>query len=162
MSSDLPSTLQFDLDAARAAGDRAEEARVLNRVGAHYQQMLEYETALVYYEEALAINHAIGHVLGQAVTLHNSALILQAQGQLGQALDRFRQSLELRRALGDRAAEADMLLKSGNVLLLMERHAEAVAQFSAAQAIYEELGRAAQAGLARERLARAQARLNRE
>ncbi|MEZ4642848.1 MAG: tetratricopeptide repeat protein [Chloroflexota bacterium] len=60
-----------DLEQARADGDQAGEAAALTNLGLVYYSREEYDTAVSYYEQAIAISQAIGDKANEAITLTN-------------------------------------------------------------------------------------------
>ena len=69
----------------------------------------DYDTALRYLEESLAIRRAIGDWAGEGVTFNNLSQIYKARGDYDTALRYLEESLAILRAIGDRAGEGATL-----------------------------------------------------
>jgi CHAT domain-containing protein len=88
----------------RAAGDRKEEATVLNNIGNAYNTLGEKQKALEYYNQALPLHRAVGNKDGEANTLGNIGRVYQDIKQPTLAIKYFEQSatttLQLRSGVG--------------------------------------------------------------
>ena len=78
----------------------------LNNLSADLQGARDYDTALRYLEESLAILRAIGNRAGEGTTLNNLSALCHARGDYT-ALRYLEESLAILRAIGDRAGECD-------------------------------------------------------
>jgi tetratricopeptide (TPR) repeat protein len=91
------------------------------------------------YDQALGIYRDVGDRLGEANTLKAIGDVLQFLKQSREALERYDQALGIYRDVGARLGEANVLCELGR--LQAETDAEqAMAQFLAAQTIYETIG----------------------
>ena len=93
----------------RALGEQANEAETLLRRGAAYGDLRRYPDELEDGQAALRIVQRLGDPRAQA-----RAFYLIAQARIGQydfdgSIEAFERAVELRRAVGDRSAEADLL-----------------------------------------------------
>jgi tetratricopeptide (TPR) repeat protein/class 3 adenylate cyclase len=100
---------QDALRLAREHGNAAQQAVILNSLGVTLMRLQRPTDALTALEEGLARSRASGERILEA---HASAALGQLYrtiGDLGRALERFEQSLEIRRVLNDRTGQASML-----------------------------------------------------
>ena len=96
-----------------ACGDRAVETELLNNIGYSYYRLGQYEDALNYYRRGLALSKPGSNLY--ALILDNMALALEKLGDLDNALERQRQSLNLRKALDDRRGISYSLDSLGSI-----------------------------------------------
>ena len=85
------------------------EAFSLDRIGASYTDLGEYQKALDHFNRSLALRRGVGDHRGEAVTLQNIAVVYADLGEPRKALEYYDQALALLRELGDRANEANTL-----------------------------------------------------
>jgi len=102
----------------------------LHSLGLVVRQQGDYRAAKAYYEEALAIERAIGDRRGEGATLGNLGLIYQDQGDYEEAQGYYEQDLQITRTIGDRRGEGITLLHLG-----MACHAQG--DYAQAQQYYE-------------------------
>ena len=69
----------------------------------------DYETALTYLKQSLAIRQQIGDKAGEGTTLNNISQIYDAQGDYETALTYLKQSLAISQQIGDKAGEGTTL-----------------------------------------------------
>jgi len=69
----------------------------------------QFDSALLYYEQALAIQQEIGNRQGEGATLNNISQIYQARGDYDTALRYLEQSLGIMQEIGDRQGEGTTL-----------------------------------------------------
>ena len=96
-------------------GDRFGEATTLSSIGLVYSDLGEKQKALDYYNQALALERAVGNRAGEAALLNNIGAVYAALREQQKALDYYNQTLPLERVVGDRAAEATTLSGIGAV-----------------------------------------------
>ncbi|TAE02644.1 MAG: CHAT domain-containing protein [Oscillatoriales cyanobacterium] len=99
----------------RSAGDRLQEAIILNNIGFVYNDLGEQQKALQYFNQSLPVSRAIGDRRWEATALHNIGGIYDNLGEQQKALDYYNQSLPLSRAVGDRSGEATTLNQIGGI-----------------------------------------------
>ncbi|MGB3516153.1 MAG: CHAT domain-containing tetratricopeptide repeat protein, partial [Elainellaceae cyanobacterium] len=75
--------------------DRQGEGNALGNLGNAYFSLGQYQTAIDFYEQNLAIAREIGDRVGEAGTLNNQGIALFYTGQFSQAESTLRQSLEV-------------------------------------------------------------------
>jgi len=88
------------LEAARQAGDRILEGRVLNNQGLLHSWREDHDRALDYYRAALELRQSIGYTRGVAVNQHNIGDVHLRRGDRSRAAGAFARSRDLARALG--------------------------------------------------------------
>ncbi|WP_170068001.1 AfsR/SARP family transcriptional regulator [Lentzea guizhouensis] len=117
--SDWIDTHGVALAAARAAGDRTAEGRMLITLGIALREVRRHDEAIECCHQALAIFRAIGDRTRQEPVLNNLGIAYMATGRLDEALACYEQSAEIARDLGHQHTEAVLL---NNIALL---HADA-------------------------------------
>jgi tetratricopeptide (TPR) repeat protein len=113
-------------DAARLAGltlTPGGDARALYQLGWAKDATGDRATALEYYGQALPIRREVGDRAGEAVTRYNVAMIHRAQGDLGRAVAKLEQVVELDRQVShpDRQSDSEMLHRLRQELANSER-----------------------------------------
>ena len=87
---------------------RQQRARALNGAGSLATEQGDFDAALRYHQEGLALRRALGDQAGAADILHNLALTARCQGDFTQALQWFEESLGEMVKLGH-APESDVM-----------------------------------------------------
>jgi DNA-binding SARP family transcriptional activator/Tfp pilus assembly protein PilF len=136
---DCITTHRIALDSARAAGNRAGEAWVLNNLGDALGKTRD-GAAVGYLEESVAIRREIGDKAGEAQSVNNLADAFETLGRLPEAQDLLRHALELNREVGNRSGEGAALVNLGSVLLRLDLADEAAVQLQAARQVFDEIG----------------------
>ncbi|MCB1033443.1 MAG: tetratricopeptide repeat protein, partial [Acidobacteria bacterium] len=98
--------LEESLTTFRKLGDDFEQAQLLNAVGIAHAGNLDPDAAVAAYQEAHALYGKTGNREMEVITLYNLATVRISQGRVRDALDRFRQSVQSFRDLGNLYAEA--------------------------------------------------------
>ena len=84
---------------ARDIGARIDDniglARALNTIGIVHGQLGEFDEAMRYHRESLAISEAIGNRAGLAKALRGTGLIHRERGNSRSALEDYRRSLAI-------------------------------------------------------------------
>jgi tetratricopeptide (TPR) repeat protein len=88
------------------------ESSTLGNLGIAYHQLGEYQRALSYHQQALAIDKTLGDRLQEARTLGNIGNVYNLLGDHRRALTHYEQCLQISSELGDRLIESTSL---GNV-----------------------------------------------
>lgn len=125
----------------REIGDRAEEATTWANVGTLYSGLGRHEEALRALDRALGLTE--GSTDGRrarASALAARGTVERRLGRLDASLGSLERSLALRRALGDRAGEAMVLLELGATRSELGRPEAARASFEAALALSRRSG----------------------
>jgi tetratricopeptide (TPR) repeat protein len=100
----------------------------------------DYDQALVWYRQSLAIVKALGDRAGIASSYHQLGMVAQDRGDYDQALEEYRKSLAIFEALGDRAGMASSYGQLGNVDCLRGDYDQALEWCRKSLAIREALG----------------------
>jgi CHAT domain-containing protein/tetratricopeptide (TPR) repeat protein len=124
----------------REAGDRAEEAVLLNNIGLVYSALGEQQKALEYYSQSLPLLRAVGDRSLEATTLTNIGLVYSALGEQQKALEYYSQSLPLWRAVGDRRGEATTLTSIGLVYSQLGEQQKALEYYSQSLPLFRAVG----------------------
>jgi DNA-binding SARP family transcriptional activator len=132
-------THEVALASARAIGDRAGEAWVLNDMGVVLSQQ-QVPDADRYFVQALEIRRELNDLRGQAQTTNNLAFSYQFRGLYEKAVELLQDALVLQRAVGHRYGEATALCNMGEAYVELSRYAEAISCEQDALKIVQELG----------------------
>lgn len=106
-------SLQILQQSLRVAGDRTDRGQTLNAIGDVYFDLGEYESALDYYQQALALRQSIGDRYGMARTQNNLGRTYSKLGKLSQSLEFYQLALNLANSLGDEAGKVNALNSLG-------------------------------------------------
>ena len=87
----------------------AVRANALNSLGLSWHALGEYDQALDYLKQSLAILREIGDQQGEGATLNNISQIYAARGDYDRALDYLKLSLAIQREIGDKQGEGTTL-----------------------------------------------------
>ena len=88
-------------------------AALLHHLGMVAQRRGDYEAALDWYRQSLAIEEQLGNRAGMAGSYHHLGMVAQDKGDYEAALDWYRQSLAIDEQLGNRAGMASTLSQIG-------------------------------------------------
>ena len=101
----------------------------------------DYETALRYLEQSLAIQQQIGDLQGEGVTFNNISQIHKVRGNYETALRYLEQSLVIMQQIGDILGMATTLNNIGVIYLNQKNDAESAIQFFIqSYQIFEKIG----------------------
>ncbi len=128
------------LELLRLAEDEPGEARALNHLAVLGRKVGDYDDALRYYFDALAIERRVGTVRHQARILSNIGFAYFSLGDLERAKGFFLQALPLRRQAQDRRGEAVTLGHLGIVLRQLGDTISALDHHHQALLAYQQLG----------------------
>ena len=146
-------THRIGLASARALGDRAGEAWVLNNLGMVLSQQRD-NAAIDYFAQAMAIRRETGDLQGQAQATNNLAFHYRFLGRHEEAAATLLEALDLQRQVGHRYGEAITLCNLGEACLELGRYEEATAWSQDALAVVREIGSERLEGYARYNLGR--------
>jgi MoxR-like ATPase/tetratricopeptide (TPR) repeat protein len=152
---------QEALEAARRAGDRAQEALAQGTLGLVALFSASFTEAEVHLVEARAIlaQEDAGDPEEIARIEHNAGVVALYRGRVEEAIETFSRSLREKRRLGDRAGMRSCLMNLGMALGRAARYAEASAALEEATRLAQSLGQ--EAGLGWCLFARAEVELSR-
>ena len=92
-------------------------AEALGQTGKQFVHLGEYEKALDYLEQSLAIRQDIGDKSGEGATLNNISQIYKARGDYQTALSYLEKSLAIRQEIGDVAGMCATKFNMGHIQL---------------------------------------------
>jgi len=128
------------LTAAHQAGDRRDQRHCLGNLGYTCLRRGEFEQALHWSEQSLAIDCEWGNRQGEAVILNNIGDIYRQQGNYAQAQQYLEQSLNIRRELGDRAGEGATLNNIGMLYWMQGNYEQALQYYEQCLPVRREAG----------------------
>ena len=137
--SELVSTAQAGLDAARATSNRHDEIAFLNTLGNVYYRFGEAHRAIKLYEQALIVARAIGDGGTEGVLLNNLGIVYAAQGEVNNAIDMHEQAQAIALDAGDRLKQANALGALANCHLRSGEAHRAIELYKQVLAIAREL-----------------------
>jgi len=121
--------------------DRPDRAAVItHRLGVVAQDRGNYDQALNYYRQSLAIREELGDRDGMARSYHQLGNLVYMRDDYDQALDYYRQALAIFEELGDRTGMAGSYHQLGMVAQDRDDYDQALDYYRQALAIFEELG----------------------
>ncbi|MCP4255183.1 MAG: CHAT domain-containing protein [Candidatus Scalindua sp.] len=112
----------------------------LGRAGYHYYTVGQYEKAIKYYEEALAIARKLGQEGSVATALNNIGEVYRSWGQYEKAIKYFEEALAIARKLGQEGSVATALNNIGEVYRSWGQYEKAIKYYEEALAIARKLG----------------------
>jgi tetratricopeptide (TPR) repeat protein len=83
-------------------------------LGTAYRNLRQYQRAIDFHQQSLAIHQNIGDRQSEAISLNNLGLAYQDLGQHQKAIDLFQQSLTIKKQIGDRAKYASFKIDLGS------------------------------------------------
>lgn len=101
-------------------------ASLLGNIAYLHNSLGNYDQALTYYQQSLAIRQEIGDKKGEGTTLNNISQIFKARGDYDTALDFLKKSLAIQQEIGDVAGLCATLFNMGHIHLQNKEVAEAV------------------------------------
>ncbi|GAB2894620.1 tetratricopeptide repeat protein [Streptomyces mayteni] len=122
------------LTAARHAGSRAAESRMLTSGGIGLRSAGRYEEAIGWFEQALELARDEANPRDEAQAWSGLGSSYRGAGRLADAEECFLRALALRNEIGYRRGAALTLLRLGQLALDQEHHERAVEQLTAARA----------------------------
>jgi tetratricopeptide (TPR) repeat protein len=132
--------LEEGLAAARALGERTEEATHLGNLGIIYKNLGEPSRSLDYYEQALVILRETGDRRLEGNVLDSLGVVYKNLGDLGRAIDFYKQRIDLSREIGDLHGEGKTLVNLGNAHTLLMEYERAIEAFERALVIHRQVG----------------------
>ncbi len=119
-------SLQVLQQSLRVAGDRTNRGISLNAIGDVYYDLGEYDSALDYYQQALALRQSIGDRYGVARTQNNLGRTHNKLGKLSQALEFYQLALNQANSLGDKFGRVNALNSLGLIYAETGKNKEAL------------------------------------
>jgi len=128
------------VQAAQRSGDRAGQARALNKLGAMLELTGDYPAAARALEAALDLARDLGDRLGQAVALLNLGIVQRLTGDYPASSQVLESALEIHCSLGNRLGQATALLNLGAGRRLIGDFRGAARYLETALDVYRDLG----------------------
>jgi tetratricopeptide (TPR) repeat protein len=143
---DLLERLLQEYPEGTEASSRA-RLEVLNQLGTAHQSTRDFETATIYFEQALELSHEIKYQRGEASAFYNLGAIAYDLRRFDEAGELFKQSLILKEKIGNRRSTGNNYHFLGSVAQALREWEEARSNYRQALAISEEFNdRYSQAG----------------
>ena len=120
--------------------DPRTRAHALGSLGFSWHALGDYDTALDYMKQSLAILREIGDKKGEGTTLNNLSQIYQARGDYDTALDYLKQALAILREIGDKKGEGTTLNNLSQIYDARGDYDTALDYLKQALAICREIG----------------------
>ena len=120
--------------------DRRLLGRLLGTVGSSHLQFREFQKAIGYYQQRLAIAQEIGDRHGETVALGNLGIVYKNLGDVRKAIAHYEQQLLISREIGDRNGETNVLGNLGNVHARLGDVQKAISYHEQALVISREIG----------------------
>ncbi|WP_433171606.1 tetratricopeptide repeat protein [Actinoallomurus sp. CA-150999] len=137
---DWLSTHELGLSSARACGDRLAEARMLEQLGSAHLNLKDFTTALTCAAQAVELERAADHTVGEATALEIRGVAELALGRPGDAIETFTRSRELNERIDVPRAVAIMTRHLGDALRAADRAEESVRHLLQAQEFFRDNG----------------------
>ncbi|MCI0589665.1 MAG: CHAT domain-containing protein [Planctomycetes bacterium] len=110
---------------ARELGDRAREAKALEKLGLVHASLGQYARAREYHERRLSLARERGDRAGEAAALGNLGIVYRSLGEYARAREHLDRQLSLAREQGNRRSEIAALGNLGLVYLRLAELAKA-------------------------------------
>ncbi|MGH8476606.1 MAG: tetratricopeptide repeat protein [Methylococcales bacterium] len=128
----LPPVCESEIPEIQATG--------LAQTGKQHLNIGNYDTALSYMEQALAIQQQIGDKSGEGATLNNISSIYHARGDYETALSYLKQSLAIAQEIGDKSGEGATLNNIAGIYHARGDYETALSYLKQSLAIHQEIG----------------------
>ena len=115
-------------------------AWALTSLGNAYHPLSNYQQAINYHQESLAIFRKIGDRFGEAAALNNLGNSYESLGEYQKGIDYCEQSWAIFREIGDRFGEAKPLNNLGNAYKSLGEYQKAIDYHQQSLAIVHEIG----------------------
>lgn len=115
-------------------------ANTLNNIGTAYGWIGDYPKALTNFERAVSLLHPQVNRRLESSVLGNMCVIHHSLNEDKEALELCKQSLTIKREIGDKSGEASTLSNAGNVYAALDDYQSALEYYLQARTIYNSLG----------------------
>ena len=112
----------------------------LINLGNAYNSLGEYQQAIDFHQQFLAIAQQIGDRHGEAISLNNLGNAYNSLGEYQQAIDFLQQSLAIAQQIGDRHGEAISLVNLGRAYYFLGEYQQAIDFYQQSLAIAQQIG----------------------
>ncbi len=120
--------------------DLKTRAEALGQTGKLHLHLGNFDDALPFLKQSLAISQQIGDKAGEGTTLNNISQIFKAQGDYETALAYLKQSLAIRQQIGDKAGEGTTLNNISQIYDAQGDYETALAYLKQSLAIRQQIG----------------------
>ncbi|MBV7334617.1 tetratricopeptide repeat protein [Chloroflexi bacterium TSY] len=121
-------------------GSRAVHADVYDALASVYRQQEQYDQAIQYAQNALALREESGDLIRVAKSLGNLGLIYRAMGEFKSAIAAYREAMATYTKLNNQELTAIALKNIGAVYFFDQNYNEAIANYQASLMICEKIG----------------------
>ncbi|MEM7595015.1 MAG: tetratricopeptide repeat protein [Cyanobacteria bacterium P01_A01_bin.83] len=121
-------------------GDRYNYAWALNNLGNAYKSLGEYQRAINFHQQSLAIAQPIGDRNGEAASLMGLGNAYYSLGEYQRAINFYQQSLAIKQQIGDRNGEAASLMGLGIAYDSLGEYQRAIDFHQQSLAIKQQIG----------------------
>jgi tetratricopeptide (TPR) repeat protein len=118
-------------------------AASLTSLGNVYYSLGEYQKAIEFYQQSLAITREIGDRGVEGKSYMGLGNVYYSLGEYQKAIEFYQQSLAIKREIGDRGGEASSWFNLGVTYYKLKRIAEAKEAYLQSRELYQALGLAA-------------------
>jgi tetratricopeptide (TPR) repeat protein len=115
-------------------------AASLTSLGNVYYSLGEYQKAIEFHQQSLAIKREIGDRGGEATSYNNLGTVYYSLGEYQKAIEFHQQSLAIKREIGDRGGEATSYNNLGTVYYSLGEYQKAIEFHQQSLAITREIG----------------------
>jgi CHAT domain-containing protein/tetratricopeptide (TPR) repeat protein len=136
----IPSYLFSSTAQAQTSQDRKTEADKLLQQGIQQYQRSQYQAAIKFWQQALAIYQQIKDRNGEANSLGNLGSAYNSLGQYPKAIEFHQQSLAIQREIGDRNGEALSLMNMGIAYSELGQYPKAIEFYQQSLSIQRQIG----------------------
>jgi tetratricopeptide (TPR) repeat protein len=112
----------------------------LTSLGNVYKSLGEYQKAIEFYQQSLAITREIGDRGGEASSYNNLGNVYYSLGEYQKAIEFYQQSLAITREIGDRGGEGKSYNNLGIVYYSLGEYQKAIEFYQQSLAITREIG----------------------
>jgi CHAT domain-containing protein/Tfp pilus assembly protein PilF len=116
----------------REIGDKSGEGKLLNNIGAVYNNLGQYQKALDFYQQSLAISQKIGDKAGEGIIFARIGDIYNNLQEVKLALDYYQQALAINQQTNNKVDSVVILNKIGEVYLRIGQYKKALELISKA------------------------------
>jgi tetratricopeptide (TPR) repeat protein len=117
---------RIGLSCAQACADLRAQARMHNQLGSAYRSLRSLDKAIDHFTQALRLERAAGHRLGEGSALDQLGVAVLRLGRYDEAIQFFTQSLLIHQEVDEPRGVALMNLNLGQALSESGRHSEAI------------------------------------
>ncbi|MFB2982456.1 CHAT domain-containing protein [Microseira sp. BLCC-F43] len=122
------------------SSNRLNKINYLHNMGNFCWFVGQYQKAIEYYQNSLALTQKIGDIIGKATSINNLGNAHYSLEQYQQAIKYYRQSLAIAKSIGDSSQEAKSLNNLGNAFCSLSQYHEAIKYHQQSLLISQQIG----------------------